>query len=88
MRKIMTITLEFDLGERKIYPARLKAGYAAAATAATTAVKEELLENSVGAVQTRMSYDYRWAEVTESAGPTDTEWESEENPGDGEASPR
>jgi hypothetical protein len=61
----MTISLEFDLGDRKIYSARIKSGYDAAVSAATKAVQQELLEGSVATVRTRMSYEYRWAEITE-----------------------
>lgn len=64
MRKIMTITLEFDLGDRRTHVSRLKSGYEAAASAAIAAVEKELLEDSVADVRTRMSYDYRYYSVT------------------------
>jgi hypothetical protein len=84
VRKIMTVTLEFDLGDRRMFPARLRAGSVAAASAATEALKQELLEGSIGTVRTRMSYDYRWAEAS-SEQPSDTEWENEEGgPGGGD----
>jgi hypothetical protein len=81
VRKIMTVTMEFDLGDRRTHLARLKSGYEAAASAATAAVERELLEGSVATVRTRMSYDYRYfgvaAEQTESV---DDEVEDEDAP--------
>jgi hypothetical protein len=59
MRKIMTMIFEFDLGDRKSHLARLNAGYEAAASAAITAVENELLEGGLADVRTSMYYDYR-----------------------------
>ena len=59
MRKILTISLEFDLGDRKTHGSRLKDAYEAARSEAVKAVERELLEGSIAEVTTRMSYDYR-----------------------------
>lgn len=62
VRKIMTINIEFELGDRKTHQARVQAVYAAAVAAATQAAEEQLLEGSVAEVRHRMTFDYRWAE--------------------------
>lgn len=61
-RKILTINIEFELGDRKAYAARLQAVYDAAVAAATEAAEEQLLEGGIAEVRHRMTFDYRWAE--------------------------
>jgi len=81
VRKIMTITLEFDLGDRRIHQPRLKAGAIAATSAATAAVEKELLEDSVATVKSHMSYDYRYTEITEAQSESaDPELDGDEEP--------
>ncbi|KAF4405526.1 hypothetical protein [Streptomyces lycii] len=63
-RKVLTVTLEFDMGDRKIYGPRVKAAYESAVSAAIKAAKAELLDGSVSTVSSRMTWDYRWAEAT------------------------
>jgi hypothetical protein len=59
MRKILTIILEFDLGDRKTHGSRLKGAYEAVRSEAIRAIERELLERSIAEVTTRMFYDYR-----------------------------
>lgn len=61
-RKVLTINIEFELGDRKTYPKRLQAVYEAAVQAATDAAETELLEGGIAEVRHRMTFDYRWAE--------------------------
>ena len=61
-RKILTINIEFELGDRKAYATRLQAVYDAAVSAATKAAEEQLLEGGIAEVRHRMTFDYRWAE--------------------------
>ncbi|MEU5833967.1 hypothetical protein ABZ820_09805 [Streptomyces diacarni] len=71
-RKVLTVTLEFDMGDRRIFGPRVKAAYEAAVSAAIEAAKGELLDGSVSTVTSRMTWDYRWAEAT--AQDTDVEF--------------
>ncbi|WP_225804246.1 hypothetical protein [Streptomyces sp. NK15101] len=64
VQKIMTVTLEFEMGDRKIHGPRIKAAYDAAVVAAVEAAKGELLDGSVSAVRSRMTWDYRWADAS------------------------
>jgi hypothetical protein len=68
-KKILTITVEFEVLERKTHFPRIKAAHEAAVNAAVEAVRGELLDGSVGDVKSRMTWDYRWADSsTEYAG--------------------
>jgi hypothetical protein len=58
-RRVLTITLEFELVERKAYQPRLAAAYEAAVSAAVEAVNRELLARSVAGFKSRMCYDNR-----------------------------
>jgi hypothetical protein len=62
LRKVMTITLEIELGDRKQHGDRLSAAYDAAVEAAVQAAEQQLLESSIEKVTTRMTWDYRFAE--------------------------
>ena len=62
MRKVLTINIEFELGDRKAGRKRLQAVYDAAVRGATEAATTELLEGGVAEVRHRMTFDYRWAE--------------------------
>jgi hypothetical protein len=56
MRKILTITLEYDLGDRKHHISRLEdGGFEKAVTAATKALKDALLEDGVSSVRKHMN---------------------------------
>jgi hypothetical protein len=50
MRKILTIILEFDLGDRKTHGSRLKVAYEPARSDAISAVERELLQGSIAEV--------------------------------------
>lgn len=63
-RKVLMITLDFDLGPKKTHATRLKEAYHAAVAAADRAVRDVLLEGSVIGLRTRMQYDYRHLEGT------------------------
>lgn len=63
-RKVLMITLDFDLGPKKTHATRLKEAYHAAVQAADRAVRDVLLEGSVTGLRTRMQYDYRHLEGT------------------------
>jgi hypothetical protein len=65
MREMMTITLEFDLGDRRIHLPHLKAGAIAATAATTAAIEKDLLEDSVATVRSHMAYGYRYTEIAE-----------------------
>jgi hypothetical protein len=58
-RRVLTITLEFEVVDRKAYQPRLAAAYDAAVSAAVKAVTRELLEGSVATYTSRMCYDTR-----------------------------
>ncbi|MFI5855726.1 hypothetical protein [Streptomyces parvulus] len=77
------MTLEFEMGERKIHAARIKAAYEAAVSDAIEAAKKELLDGSVTTVRSRMTWDYRWAETSAQYTDLDIEWsEDDEEPDD------
>ncbi|MGW0211240.1 hypothetical protein ACWDZ8_37685 [Streptomyces sp. NPDC003233] len=76
--KVLTITLEFEIGDRKIHAARIKSAYEAAVSAAIDAAKNELLDGSVNTVRSRMTWDYRWAETSAQYTDVDVEWAEEE----------
>ncbi|MFF7142739.1 hypothetical protein ACFZB5_16070 [Streptomyces nodosus] len=79
--KVLTVTLEFEMGERKIHAARIKAAYEAAVSDAIEAAKKELLDGSVTTVRSRMTWDYRWAETSAQYTDLDVEWsEDDEEP--------
>ncbi|MFC8064541.1 hypothetical protein [Streptomyces sp. NPDC057293] len=81
--KVLTVTLEFEMGERKIHAARIKAAYEAAVSDAIEAAKKELLDGSVTTVRSRMTWDYRWAETSAQYTDLDIEWsEDDEEPDD------
>ncbi|MDT0460845.1 hypothetical protein RM550_34870 [Streptomyces sp. DSM 41527] len=63
-QKIMTVTLEFEMGDRVIRGQRITAAYEAAVSAAVEAAKAELSKGSVSTVRSRMTWDYRWAELS------------------------
>lgn len=63
-RKVLMITMDFDLGPKKTHATRLKEAYHAAVAAADKAVREILLEGSIVGLRTRMQYDYRHLEGT------------------------
>ncbi|MGI5352943.1 hypothetical protein ACQEU8_32900 [Streptomyces sp. CA-250714] len=76
--KVLTVTLEFEMGERKIHTPRVKAAYEAAVSAAIEAAKNELLPGSVAAVNSRMTWAYRWADTSAQYKDVDAEWENTE----------
>jgi hypothetical protein len=57
--RVLTITLEFELVERKAYQPRLAAAYKAAVEAAAEAVNRQLLPNGVAGFKSRVCYDTR-----------------------------
>jgi hypothetical protein len=63
--KVLTITLRFDIGERNTHLPRIKAASDAVVAAATEAAKKALLDGSVENVQATTTWDYRWAEFSE-----------------------
>ena len=77
--KVLTVTLEFEMGDRKIHAARIKAAYEAAVSAAIDAAKSELLDGSVTTVRSRMTWDYRWAETSAQYTDVDVEWSEDED---------
>ncbi|MFI5522766.1 hypothetical protein [Streptomyces platensis] len=80
--KILTVTLEFEMGDKRIHAPRIKAAYEAAVSAAMEAAKGELLDGSVSAVRSRMTWDYRWAESSAQYVDVDVEWEEEAQAGE------
>jgi hypothetical protein len=78
--KILTITLEFEMGEKKIGTARLRAAYQAAIPAAIEAVKAEIQAGNVAAVRHRVTWDYRWTDVAgqEADDAEEPEWDEDE----------
>lgn len=78
-RKVLTITIEFELGDRKAHSKRIQAVYDAAVEGAISAATTELLEGGVAEVRHRMTFDYRWAEQNSSTPiGDDEEWVDEE----------
>lgn len=75
--KVLTITLEFEMSERKNHLTRIKAAYDAAVAAAIEAARPELLDDSLKSVTSRMTWDYRWAETSEKHD-ISAEWEDVE----------
>ncbi|MCL2552756.1 MAG: hypothetical protein FWE75_11510, partial [Actinomycetia bacterium] len=74
-KKILTITVEVEVLERRTRAARLKAAHEAAVNAAVEAVRGELLDGSVGDVKSRMTWDYRWADTSaQYAGDEEEPW--------------
>jgi hypothetical protein len=57
--KILTLSLEFELSERRQGNARLRTANDAAVRAAIQAVENELLPESVKSVRNRLTWDYR-----------------------------
>ncbi|MFE0089516.1 hypothetical protein [Streptomyces sp. NPDC058991] len=78
-QKILTVTLEFEMGDRKIHGPRIKAAYDAAVMAAIDAAKSELLDGSVSTVRSRMTFDYRWADASAEYA-EDADWVEDEDP--------
>ena len=79
VKKILTITLEVEVLERKTHFPRIKAAHESAVNAAVEAVRAELLDGSVGDVSSRMTWDYRWADSSSAyaGGEVDDGWETE-----------
>lgn len=82
--KVLTVTLEFEMGDRKIHAPRIKAAYEAAVTAAIEAAKQELLKGSVNTVRSRMTWDYRWAETSAQYTDMEVEWQEPDDVEDSE----
>ncbi|GAA0473536.1 hypothetical protein [Streptomyces olivaceiscleroticus] len=59
--KTMTVTIEFELGQRQNRWRRIDAAYQAAVKAAVGAAKAELLDGSVSTVRSRLTHGYRVA---------------------------
>ncbi|WBQ04009.1 hypothetical protein [Kribbella sp. CA-293567] len=77
--KVLTVKLEFKLTERKNKTDRLKAAYQAAVEAAIIAAQNELLDDSIESVDSRMGFEYRWLESSQTVQvelPA-TEWDDE-----------
>jgi hypothetical protein len=79
-RKVLTMTIELELGDRKAPPKRLQAVYDAAVEGAVAAATSELLEGGVISVQHRMTYDYRWVDKNSSAPIGDVDDWAEDEP--------
>ncbi|WP_327392563.1 hypothetical protein OG533_19730 [Streptomyces sp. NBC_01186] len=80
--KILTVTLEFEMGDRKIYSPRIKAAYESAVSAAIEAAKDQLLDGSVNTVRSRMSWDYRFATAATEYTDLEVEWPEEDDQSD------
>jgi hypothetical protein len=61
-RKVLTITIEFELDERKAGSKRLDAVYDAAVEAPSTRRSPNSLRETWLDVRHRMTFDYRWTE--------------------------
>lgn len=61
--KVLTITLEFEVGEKKITTARLRAAHKAGVAASIEAVVAQLPEDSVIKISKRVTWDYRWTDL-------------------------
>jgi len=66
-RKVLRITMEFEVGDKKTHSTRLKEAYLAAVTAADDAVRAILLKDSVRGLKTQVVYGYRHLEGNEIA---------------------
>lgn len=64
-RKILRITMEFEVGGKKTHTTRLKEAYLAAVSAADEAVRLVLLKDSVKGLTTQVTYGYRHLEGSE-----------------------
>ncbi|MBP2478206.1 hypothetical protein JOF53_007078 [Crossiella equi] len=60
--KVLTITMKFEIGDRKIHAGRVKAASDAAVAAATAEVQKNLLEGCVENVTASTTWAYHWAE--------------------------
>lgn len=63
-RKVLSLTIEFELSDRKTHTERLRAAHEKGFEAATEAVKAELLEGSVDKVTSHMTWSYRYLDET------------------------
>ncbi|WP_326590743.1 hypothetical protein [Streptomyces sp. NBC_01294] len=63
-RKILTVTLEFEMGQQTIHGKRIKEAYDALVIAAAEAAEGQLPYGSVEAVRSRATWDYRWYEAS------------------------
>lgn len=59
VERIMTITLEVKVAERRISRSRMREAYERAAAMAAATVSDVLLDGSVEGVRSSMTYDYR-----------------------------
>ncbi|MEV0443708.1 hypothetical protein AB0I84_28525 [Streptomyces spectabilis] len=57
--KFLTLTIEIELGDRRTHAGRVEAAHQAAVKAAVNAIKDELLEDSVERVGSRLTWGYR-----------------------------
>lgn len=62
VERIMTITLEVKVAERRLSDSRMREAYERATAVAADAVAGILLDGSVEGVRSSMTYDYRHAE--------------------------
>ncbi|MFI8997972.1 hypothetical protein [Streptomyces sp. NPDC053542] len=69
----MTVTFEFEMSDRRINSQRIKGAYEAVVNAAVGAAKAELLDGSVSTVRSRMTWDYRWTEMSAQYADVDVE---------------
>ncbi|MFI7680358.1 hypothetical protein [Actinophytocola sp. NPDC049390] len=77
-RKILTINIEFELGDRKAGKKRLEAVYNGAVEGAINAASAELLEGGLVDVRHSMTFDYRWAEKNSSTPIGGDAWDEDE----------
>lgn len=80
--KVLTITLEFEMGSKRVEVPRLRAAYQAAINAAVDAVRAEMQPGNVAAVHPRVTWAYRWTDKAgvEIEGIDLSEWADEHEP--------
>lgn len=60
--KVLTITLEFEIGSERVEVPRLRAAYRAGINAAVAAVMAQMQPGNVAAVHPRVTWAYRWTD--------------------------
>lgn len=77
--RVLTIELQVKVNDRRMSDSRMREAYQKAAEMAAYAVADVLLDGSIAGVRSRMTYDYRHAEIGEEEfKPLDrSEWRAE-----------
>lgn len=65
IKRILTVTLEVELNDRRMSDRRMREAFEKATSLAACAVADTLLDGSVSGVRGSFTYDYRHAEHSE-----------------------